>query len=128
MSGVVALSLYRRGSKTSVAIRAVDFNNQYWTANRDDALLGYVSIQEPKSSNFSSVKTILIFFLISDESVTRNFPTVGVHSGFTPQYYAEYLKKKRLATFLLRRTPRLTEYFYHINHTKHNYAKPVFFC
>jgi len=51
--------------------------------------------------------------------------TVGVHSGFKPQYYAEYLKKS-LATFLSWRTPRSTEYFYHIKYTKHNYAKRVF--
>lgn len=66
MSGVVAVSLYRRGFRTSVALRAEDFDNQYWTANRDDGLLGYVSIQEPKSPNFSSVKTFIIFFFISN--------------------------------------------------------------
>jgi len=32
--------------------------------------------------------------LTSNERVIRNFSTVGVHSGFTSQYYAEYLKEK----------------------------------
>jgi hypothetical protein len=39
--------------------------------------------------------------LISNESVIRNFSTVGVHSGFTPQYYAEYLKKNGDISFTM---------------------------
>jgi len=54
MSDVVALSLYRRGFRTSVAIRAEDFDNQYWMANWDDVI--------PRVCFHSSAKIIQFLF------------------------------------------------------------------